>query len=234
MITLWTSGPSRPRLLAPKVTHGQLRIGEPPHHRYSGKTSAGDDCVAAVPAKPESRSEGSRAQGTHSAGLLPSNLRGPLPKGLSGLNISLGLKAQLAEDPGAYVGLSDSGRTPFKCSLTDLELEGFPPLTGILPRIPGPLPRRRGQQDGAWSTQSNAHLPHENLSNPEPNSRATTCDESHLVPERKNRLFTEAPVQTSLMVHWLGLHAPNAGGTGATPGQETRPRMPQPRSSAAK
>ena len=31
-----------------------------------------------------------------------------------------------------------------------------------------------------------------------------------------------------------GLHAPNAGGTGATPGQETRPHTPQLRSSAAK
>ena len=105
LVLVWSpSGPSRSRLLAPKVTHGWLGTGEPPHHRYSGKTSAGDDCVAAVPAKPESRSEDSKAQGTHPAELLPSNLRGPSPKGLSDLDISPVLKAQLAEDPEAYVG----------------------------------------------------------------------------------------------------------------------------------
>ena len=134
-----------------------------------------------------------RCKGHTQEGSCPAIYGAPSPKGVSGLNISPGLKAQLAEDPGAYVGLSDCGRTPFKCSLMDLELEGFPSLTGILPRIPDPLPRRRGQQDGAWSTHSNAYLPHENLSNPEPNSRATTRDESHLVPERKNRDSLQRP-----------------------------------------
>ena len=32
---------------------------------------------------------------------------------------------------------------------------------------------------------------------------------------------------TSLMVQWLRLHAPNAGGLGSIPGQETRSLMPQ-------
>ena len=30
---------------------------------------------------------------------------------------------------------------------------------------------------------------------------------------------------TSLVVQWVGLRAPNAGGPGSIPGQETRPRM---------
>ena len=32
---------------------------------------------------------------------------------------------------------------------------------------------------------------------------------------------------TSLVVQWLRLHAPNAGGLGSIPGQGTRSRMPQ-------
>ena len=32
---------------------------------------------------------------------------------------------------------------------------------------------------------------------------------------------------TSLVVQWLRLHAPNAGGLGLIPGQETRFHMPQ-------
>ena len=32
---------------------------------------------------------------------------------------------------------------------------------------------------------------------------------------------------TSLVVQWLQLHAPNAGGLGSIPGQGTRSRMPQ-------
>ena len=32
---------------------------------------------------------------------------------------------------------------------------------------------------------------------------------------------------SSLVVHWLGCWAPNAGGLGSTPGQETRSHMPQ-------
>ena len=35
---------------------------------------------------------------------------------------------------------------------------------------------------------------------------------------------------TSLVVHWLRLHAPNAGGPGSIPGQGTRSHMPQRRS----
>ncbi|TEA34796.1 hypothetical protein DBR06_SOUSAS11910019, partial [Sousa chinensis] len=31
----------------------------------------------------------------------------------------------------------------------------------------------------------------------------------------------------SLVVQWLGLHAPNAGGLGSIPGQGTRSHMPQ-------
>ncbi|TEA42071.1 hypothetical protein DBR06_SOUSAS23010015, partial [Sousa chinensis] len=31
----------------------------------------------------------------------------------------------------------------------------------------------------------------------------------------------------SLVVQWLRLHAPNAGGLGSIPGQGTRARMPQ-------
>ncbi|TEA35983.1 hypothetical protein DBR06_SOUSAS810106, partial [Sousa chinensis] len=33
----------------------------------------------------------------------------------------------------------------------------------------------------------------------------------------------------SLVVQWLRLHAPNAGGPGSMPGQGTRTHMPQPR-----
>ena len=39
---------------------------------------------------------------------------------------------------------------------------------------------------------------------------------------------------TSLMVQWLRLHTPNAGGQGSTPGQGTRSHRPQLRSSAVK
>lgn len=78
VITLWTSGPSRPRLLAPKVTHGQLRTGGPLTIDTLGKTSAGDDCVAAVPTKPESRSEGSRRKGHTQQGSCPAILGAPL------------------------------------------------------------------------------------------------------------------------------------------------------------
>ena len=35
-------------------------------------------------------------------------------------------------------------------------------------------------------------------------------------------------------VHWLRLHAPNAGGQGSIPGRETRPHMPQQRPGVAK
>ena len=38
----------------------------------------------------------------------------------------------------------------------------------------------------------------------------------------------------SLVVQWLRLRAPNAGGLGSTPGQGTRAHMPQLRPSAAK
>ncbi|TEA38501.1 hypothetical protein DBR06_SOUSAS110406, partial [Sousa chinensis] len=34
----------------------------------------------------------------------------------------------------------------------------------------------------------------------------------------------------SLIVQWLRLHAPNAGGPGSIPGQRTRSQMLQPRS----
>ena len=33
--------------------------------------------------------------------------------------------------------------------------------------------------------------------------------------------------KTSLVVKWLSLHAPNAGGLGSIPGQRTRSNMPQ-------
>ena len=36
-----------------------------------------------------------------------------------------------------------------------------------------------------------------------------------------------SPVGTSLMVQWLRLCAPNAGGLGSIPGQGTRSHMPQ-------
>ena len=39
---------------------------------------------------------------------------------------------------------------------------------------------------------------------------------------------------TSLVVQWLRLHVPNAGGLGSIPGQGTRTHMSQPRSSTAK
>ena len=39
---------------------------------------------------------------------------------------------------------------------------------------------------------------------------------------------------TSLVVQWLRLHAPNAGGLRSIPGQGTRSRKPQLRPSAAK
>ena len=34
--------------------------------------------------------------------------------------------------------------------------------------------------------------------------------------------------QTSLVVQWLRLHPPKAGGPGSIPGQKTRSHMPQP------
>ena len=40
--------------------------------------------------------------------------------------------------------------------------------------------------------------------------------------------------ETSLVVQWLRLYAPNAGGQGSIPGQESRSCMPQLRPSAAK
>ena len=39
---------------------------------------------------------------------------------------------------------------------------------------------------------------------------------------------------SSLVVQWVRLRAPNAGGPGSIPGQGTRSRMPQLRASAAK
>ena len=36
-------------------------------------------------------------------------------------------------------------------------------------------------------------------------------------------------LRTSLVVQWLRLHAPNAGGLGSIPGQGTRSHMPQQR-----
>ena len=39
---------------------------------------------------------------------------------------------------------------------------------------------------------------------------------------------------TSLVIQWLKLHAPKAGGLGSIPGQETRSHMPQLRPSTAK
>ena len=35
------------------------------------------------------------------------------------------------------------------------------------------------------------------------------------------------PIGTSLLVQWLKLHAPNAGGSGLIPSQGTRSHMPQ-------
>ena len=40
--------------------------------------------------------------------------------------------------------------------------------------------------------------------------------------------------QTSLVVQWLRLHAPNAGGQDSIPGKGTRGHMPQLRPDAAK
>ena len=41
--------------------------------------------------------------------------------------------------------------------------------------------------------------------------------------------FKKTFLGTSLVVQWLRLHDPNAGGLGSIPGQETRAHMPQPR-----
>ena len=41
------------------------------------------------------------------------------------------------------------------------------------------------------------------------------------------KLSYKAAVQTSLVVQWLRLQAPNAGGLGLIPGQEIRFNMPQ-------
>ena len=40
-------------------------------------------------------------------------------------------------------------------------------------------------------------------------------------------LINHANGGASLVVQWLRLHAPSAGGLGSTPGQETRPHIPQ-------
>lgn len=146
----------------------------------------------------QSQRAGVRAAGrkwTHSAGLLLQQSKGPPPAGgLSGLSISPGLKAIAGRGPrGPCVGLSDCGRP--------LQMFSDGPGTRWVPTTDrhfalgsqAPSQGGGGQQDGAWSTQSNAHLPHENLSNPEPNSRATTCDESHLVPERKTETLYRGP-----------------------------------------
>ena len=47
---------------------------------------------------------------------------------------------------------------------------------------------------------------------------------SGTVSHVKNKLDT---VRTSLVVQWLGLHAPNVGDPGLIPGQETRVYVPQ-------
>ena len=39
--------------------------------------------------------------------------------------------------------------------------------------------------------------------------------------------FKNKPLRTSLVVHWLRLPTPNAGGTGLIPGQRTRSHTPQ-------
>ena len=52
-------------------------------------------------------------------------------------------------------------------------------------------------------------------------------------PNRKLEV-TQALGGTSLVVQWLRLQAPNAGGPGSIPGQGSRPYMPQLRLSTAK
>ena len=47
-------------------------------------------------------------------------------------------------------------------------------------------------------------------------------------------LFLEIKPGTSLVVQWLGLHAPKIGGSDVIPGQRTRPHIPQLRPSANK
>ena len=44
---------------------------------------------------------------------------------------------------------------------------------------------------------------------------------------KRNITFKNWESGTSLVVQWLRLHAPNAGGPGSIPGQGTRSRIPQ-------
>ena len=48
--------------------------------------------------------------------------------------------------------------------------------------------------------------------------------ENRLLRKSLNHLILKAKERTSLVVQWLRLHAPNAGGPGSIPGQRTRCR----------
>ena len=67
---------------------------------------------------------------------------------------------------------------------------------------------------------------------------STFCSHHHPPPHTESHLRSPARVRArlvptpsqggpSLVVQWLGLHTPNAGGLGSIPGQGTRPHMPQ-------
>ena len=43
----------------------------------------------------------------------------------------------------------------------------------------------------------------------------------------EHQRYKNTEIETFLVVQWLRLYAPNAGGPGSIPGQETRSHMPQ-------
>ena len=51
-----------------------------------------------------------------------------------------------------------------------------------------------------------------------------------LLPSRRKKLHKKENVGTSLVVQWVRVRAPDAGGPGSIPGQGTRSHMPQLRS----
>ena len=91
-------------------------------------------------------------------------------------------------------------------------------------RLPGLLP----QSGTSWSNPKAVNIP----SNPEPHicCNAASCP-SHLqrcLSRQCNQLVgSKSHRGISLVVQWLRLNAPNAGGLGPIPGQGTGPHMPQ-------
>lgn len=82
--------------------------------------------------------------------------------------------------------------TPFRFSPIVHCLERFPQPTSTLPRNPriqrGPCNELGSVGEvGGWVQSIWQCAPHKDLSNPEPDPRATACDESNFVPENRKQ-----------------------------------------------